>query len=191
MLSREELLAMARQSLSPRRVLHTLGVEREARTLALRWGASETDASRAALLHDMTKENESQLNLCGEYAIMPDKWSLANQKLLHAQTGAALAERLGENAAVVSAIRRHTTGKPDMSTLEKVIYLADFVEPSRKHPKWLAPLRRIVYRDLDAALLLGLEMSLTELLERGLEIHPDSWEARSHYLAALTGRYNP
>lgn len=182
MLSYDELYALIRRSLSPRRVLHVLGTEREAVTLATRWGVEVEDARRAAILHDITKENEDQLKLCEKYAIIADKWSLANPKLLHARTGAEEAKLLGENGNVVSAIRWHTTGRPDMTALEKVVYLADFVEPSRKKPGWLAELRRLVYEDLDKAMLKGIEMSIGELLDRGLEIHPVSLEARSWYM---------
>lgn len=182
MLSYDELYALVRKTLSPKRALHVLGVEREAVTLAMRWGVDVGDARRAALLHDITKEVDDQLKLCAEYGIMADKWSLANSKLFHAQTGAEKARSLGENENVALAIRWHTTGRPDMTALQKVIYLADFVEPSRKKPNWLAELRRLVYEDLDRAMLKGLEMSLEDLLDRGLEIHPNSWEARSWYL---------
>lgn len=183
MLSYDRLCALVRETLSPKRALHVFGVEQEAATLALRWGADVGLARRAALLHDITKETEDQLKLCREYAIMPDKWSLANPKLFHAQTGAAQAERLGEPEAVVRAIRRHTTGCPEMGLLDKILYLADYVEPSRKRPKWLAKLRGLVYADIDMAMLEGLTMSLEDLLSRGLEIHPDTWKARSYYLA--------
>ena len=181
MLSYDELYALVRKNLSPKRVLHVLGVEREALTLAARWGADMSDARRAALLHDITKENENQLKLCENYGIIPDIWTRANPKLYHAQTGAEKARSLGENENVVSAIRWHTTGSPNMTTLQKVVYLADYVEPSRKKFAGLEALRSLVFEDIDKAMLLGLEMSLVDLMKKRREIHRDSWEARDWY----------
>ena len=173
----DDLYAIVKKSLSSKRFLHTVGVEREAVTLALRWGIDPMAARRAAILHDVTKEVEDQLKLCEKYAIMPDGWAIANHKLFHAQTGAEEAKGLGESDEVVSAIRWHTTGRPNMTKLEKVLYLADFVEPFRKNPEWLSELRGLVYEDLDKAMLKGLEMSIVELLQRRQDIHPSSSEA--------------
>ena len=181
MLSYDELYALVRKKLSPKRVLHVLGVERDAFTLAVRWGADKAEARRAALLHDITKETGDQLKLCEKYGIIPDKWTRANPKLYNALTGAEEARNLGENDNVVSAIRWHTTGSPDMTALQKVIYLADYVEPSRKDIKGIETLRSLVFEDIDKAMLLGLEISLVELLNDGKEIHRDSWEARAWY----------
>ena len=100
-----------------------------------------------------------------------------NPKTLHALTGAAVAERIfGENEAVVSAIRHHTTGKAGMSLLEKIIYVADYMEPNRNFPG-VDQLRRLAFTDLDEALKLGLEMTLALLNKQGGEVSPESMEA--------------
>ena len=165
--------------LKSNRVAHVLGCRDTARELALRWGADPVDAARAGLLHDITKalDGPLQLTLCRAYGTMLDDFSRNNPKTLHAFTGSLVAERIfGENEAVVQAIRFHTTGKPAMNTLEKIIYVADYMEPNRKFDG-VEKLRELAFSDLDAALQLGLEMTLAMLHQQGREISPESQQA--------------
>ena len=165
--------------LKSNRVAHVLGCRDTARELALRWGADPVDAARAGLLHDITKalDGPLQLTLCRAYGTMLDDFSRNNPKTLHAFTGSLVAERIfGENEAVVQAIRFHTTGKPAMNTLEKIIYVADYMEPNRKFDG-VEKLRELAFSDLDAALQLGLEMTLSMLHQQGREISPESQQA--------------
>ena len=165
--------------LKPNRVSHVLGCKDTAVDLARHWGADETDAARAGLLHDITKAlpGALQLTLCREYGIILDDFSLRYPKTLHALTGSLVAKRIfGENEAVVNAIRHHTTGKADMNLLEKIIYVADYMEPCRDFPG-VEKLRQLAYSDLDAALKLGLEMTLDLLNKQGSEVSPASREA--------------
>ena len=165
--------------LKPDRVAHVLGCWQTAVELAHIWGADETDAARAALLHDITKalDGPLQLTLCNAYGIMLDNFSKQNPKTLHALTGSLVAERIfGENPAVVDAMCSHTTGKANMNTLEKIIYVADYMEPNRDFPG-VERLRELAYTDLDAALKLGLEMTLDMLRQQGREISAESLEA--------------
>jgi len=100
------------------------------------------------------------------------------EKLYHAVSGAALAKHIfGASDQIESAIRWHTTGKADMTTLEKIIYLADYIEPTRHFPG-VEDLRRRCYEDLDGGLLMGLEMTVDEMVERGSPIHRATLEAR-------------
>ena len=172
--------------LKPNRVAHVLGCRDTAVALARHWGADETDAARAGLLHDITKaiDGPLQLTLCGEYGTILDDFSKRYPKTLHALTGALVAERVfGEKEAVVNAIRHHTTGKADMELLEKIIYLADYIEPNRVLPG-IETLRHLAFTDLDAALKMGLQMTISYLNEQGSEVSPESREA----LAWLTGK---
>ena len=165
--------------LKPDRVNHVLGCRDTAVALAKRWGADETDAARAGLLHDITKalDGERQLTLVGEYGIILDAFYRKNSKILHALTGSLVAKHLfGENEAVVQAIRHHTTGKADMNLLEKIIYVADYMEPNRNFPG-VEKLRELAFLDLDGALKLGLTMTLDLLKQQGSEISPESREA--------------
>ena len=165
--------------LKPSRVKHVLGCRDTAVELAKRWGADVTDAARAGLLHDVTKalDGPLQLTLCEAYGIVLDDFSRQNTKTLHALTGSLVAERIfGENQAVVDAIASHTTGKADMNILEKIIYVADYMEPNRDFPG-VEELRQLAFTDIDGALKMGLEMTLEVLRKEGREISPGSREA--------------
>ena len=178
----DELEQVVVNLLNPNRVKHVLGCRDTAADLARVWGADVTDAARAGLLHDITKalDGPLQLTLCAEYGKVLDEFSENNPKTLHALTGSLVAERIfGENEAVVSAIESHTTGKAAMNTLEKIIYVADYMEPNRNFPG-VEELRRLAYTDLDGALKLGLEMTLSMLKEQKRQISPASSEALAY-----------
>ncbi len=165
--------------LNKRRISHVLGCRDTAVELAKIWGADVTDAARAGLLHDVTKalDGPLQLTICAEYGTILDDFSTENPKTLHALTGSLVARDVfGENEAVVSAIRSHTTGKGGMNTLEKIIYVADYMEPNRDFPG-VEKLRRLACTDLDAALKLGFEMTLEHLKEQGAEVSPATRDA--------------
>ena len=101
--------------------------------------------------------------MCGRYGIILDAAERESPKILHARTGAAFARELfGIPDDIYGAIRWHTTGKPDMSLLEKIIYLADFTEPTRDF-EGVERLRARCFEDIDAAMALGLEMSLEDI----------------------------
>ena len=165
--------------LKPSRVKHVLGCRDTAVELAKRWGADVTDAARAGILHDVTKaiDGPLQLTLCAAYGKLLDDFSKRYPKTLHALTGSMVAKRIfGENEAVVSAIEFHTTGRADMTLLEKIIYVADYMEPNRDFPG-VERLRELAFTDLDAALKLGLEMTLEHLGEQGVAVSPASRDA--------------
>ncbi len=177
-LSMEELESVVIGLLKPNRVAHVLGCRDTAVSMAKRWGADETDAARAGLLHDITKalDGPLQLTLCREYGKILDAFSEKNPKIIHALTGSLVAQRIfGENENVVQAIRWHTTGKPGMSLLDKIIYVADYIEPTRDFPN-VDTLRELAYSDLNAAVRLGLEMAIDLLRKQGREVCPQSLE---------------
>lgn len=179
-LATEELRCAALSYLKPRRMPHVLGTEETAVALAQRYGADGEEARIAALLHDCTKKLsiEEQLALCEKYGLPLDEMQRGALKLQHAITGAAVARDVfGVSDAVYDAIRWHTTGKPDMTTLEKVIYLADYIEPTRDFPG-VDDLRKVVWEDLDRGLLLGLEMTIEEMAHWGNPVHEDTLRAR-------------
>ncbi len=172
---REQAYAM----LDERRIAHVAGCESEAIELARRWGEDPELAAEAGILHDITKRlsYEEQLNLLKKYDILTDTAELAIPKLLHARTGAAVAgDRFGASDEVCSAIRWHTTGRPDMTVLEKILYLADYIEPTRDFPG-VEALRSLAYEDLDRAMLLGLQMSVEEIRRGGTEPYHDTLDA--------------
>ena len=175
----EELEKVVVSLLNPNRVALVLGCWDTAVDLAKHWGADETDAARAGILHDITKalDGPLQLTLCEGYGKMLGEFSRKYPKTLHALTGSLVAQRIfGENENVVSAICHHTTGRADMTLLEKIIYVADYMEPCRNFPG-VENLRRLAYLDIDSALKLGLEMTLEHLARQGNEVSPETREA--------------
>ena len=179
-----ELRPIALSYLKNKRIPHVLGTEQEAIRLAERYGADVEKARVAALLHDCTKKlnMEEQLELCGRYGIQLDELEQKALKLLHAKTGAAIARDVfGVEDAVYDAILYHTTGKPDMTRLEKIIYLADYIEPTRDFPG-VDELRKTVYEDMDKGLLMGLTMTIQEMEEMGNPVHHLTRDARDYLL---------
>lgn len=165
--------------LKENRVAHVLGCRDAAVELARQYGENEVDAARAGLLHDITKalDGPLQLTLCSEYDILLSKFSQENPKTLHALTGSLVAEQVfGEDQAVVTAIRYHTTGRPAMSRLEKILYLADYIEVNRNFPG-VDRLRAAAHRSLDEGMLMGLEMTLSQLREQKRQISQNSIDA--------------
>ncbi len=167
-----------------KRMLHILAVEQEADVMAQRWGADRAAARRAALLHDATKELPlaEQLKLCEKYDIVTSPLQRSSTKLLHAMTGASLARIVyGEAEAIVSAVRWHTTARADMALLEKIVYLADFVDVTRRFDE-VGALRARCYENLDSALLFGIDLSIRFLLDEGQPVCPDALNARNYLL---------
>ncbi len=178
----DELRPIAMSFLKPKRMPHVLGTEQEAVRLARQYGADVTKAQIAALLHDCTKKlnRDEQLALCAHYGIVPDPLERQTLKLLHAKTGAAVARDLfGVDDDIYNAIYWHTTGKADMTVLEKVIYMADYVEPNRVFDG-VDDLRDAVHTDLDMGLLMGLQDSIEEMTERGNPVHYRTVEAKEY-----------
>ncbi len=176
----KELRAVSLSYLKAKRVAHVLGTEETAVRLAEKYGADMEKARIAALLHDCTKRLSmpEQLALCEKYAIELDELEQRALKLLHAKTGAEIARDVfGVDDEIYNAILWHTTGRADMSLLEKIIYLADYIEPNRDFPG-LAELREAVWEDIDKGLLLGLSMTVEEMKEMGNPIHKNTLEAK-------------
>lgn len=157
------LLRCLASTLRPKRYLHTLGVAHIATSMAFcHCPDPDRDGRRAelaGLLHDCAKyyTGEEMLALCDEYGIELTDTERRNTALIHGKLGAYLAaERYGiGDEEICSAISFHTTGKPDMTTLEKILYIADYIEPGRRmdcHPYPLDEIRRESFRDLDCAL---------------------------------------
>ena len=175
-----QLRPVALSYLKHKRIPHVLGTEQEAIRLAERYGADVEKARAAALLHDCTKKLDmpAQLALCEQYGIELDELEQKALKLLHSKTGAAIARDVfGVDDDIYSAIWYHTTGHAHMTKLEKIIYLADYIEPSRDFPG-VDTLRKVCYEDLDKGLLLGLEMTIEEMTAMGNPVHRATVEAR-------------
>ena len=175
-----ELRACSYYMMKQKRVPHVMGVEEEAVKLARYWGADETLARRAGILHDCTKywTLEENKALCAKYGVELDELENKAVKLLHSKTGACMAKYVfGVPEEVYQAIFWHTTAKADMTLLDKILYMADYIEPNRDFDG-VERLRALSYQDLDKALLLGVESTIQEMEERGLPIHSNTLQAR-------------
>lgn len=160
-----------------RRFEHTLGVEYTAAALAMVHGEDITDARTAGLLHDCAKclSDEKRLKICEKQEIPISDVERRNPFLLHAKVGAYLAESkygVGNRPEILDAIRYHTTGREDMSLLEKIIFVADYIEPNRHHAPHLQQIRQLAFEHLDGAVLQILSDTLAHLQESGGEIDP-------------------
>jgi len=171
--------------LSPMRLQHSLAVSQTAVILAKRYGADENKAQLAGLLHDYARElsTKSLLNNCATFGIVISTADKQAPVILHAPVGAKLVERelAIDDQEICQAIALHTTGGGHMSVLDKIIYLADCIEPNR-HYRGVEKLRVVADVDLDAALLSAFDSSLLYLIGKKALIHPDTIVARNDLL---------
>lgn len=168
-----------------RRFEHTLGVEYTAAALAMRFGGDIEAARVAGLLHDCAKclSDEKKLSICRKNHLSVTEVEKKNPFLLHAKVGACLArKKYGvENPDILNAIRNHTTGRKGMSLLEKIIFVADYIEPGRKHAPRLAEIRRLAFTDLDQVLVEILRDTLRYLESSDGDIDPMTEETWRYY----------
>ena len=169
----------AHLQLNPLRIPHVDACEAEVQLLAKHWGVDADDAREAAILHDITKKLDFSQNMCiiAEHGKDFNNIKKHEEKLLHSITGALLAKsEYGVSDNVASAIKWHTTGKSQMSMLEKIVYIADYIEATRDFPG-VDNLRRLAYEDIDKAMVTGLEMTVSDLTARGIVPNASTFEA--------------
>lgn len=174
-----------KQALDESRFEHTLGVMYTAGCMAMAHGYDINKAMLAGLLHDCAKcmTHEERLLLCEKHKVEVTPSELENKALLHAKAGAILAkiEYHITDVDILHAIAVHTTGEPDMNTLDKIIYIADYIEPERDKAPNLELVRSLAYRDLDACMAQILYDTLNYLNSRGGHIDPTTAEANEFY----------
>lgn len=202
----EEALARLRadleENMSPKRLRHTLEVEKMVIRLGELYAPDQLPTLRAAaLLHDITKEysNDRQLMICAQKGLTVSRSDLYAPKTFHARTAAArIGELYGELAedAVISCVRWHTTGRAGMTLCEQLVYLADYIDLSRTfedcvrlrdfffsaNPEQMSPEERM--RHLRDTLILSFDMTVTALLAEGVPISPDTIDARNELVCA-------
>lgn len=168
--------------LTPKRFKHTLNVVEAAEQLARTYGCDGEQAKLAALLHDCAKylSDEEQLGYAQKHQLKIDRVSQNDPQLLHGPVGAVLAgERYGvTDTAIQKAIDCHTTGCKHMSTLDKIIYLADYIEKDRSFPG-VETIRQLAEIDLDEAMIMALTNSICHVAHTGALIHKRTIEARN------------
>ena len=182
-LNLEDLRCVSYSMVYAKRLAHIKGCEEEAARLANRWGADEERMRRAAILHDCTKylSLQEHLDICDRYGVELCPLERATDKLLHAKSGAALAKHVfGVDDGVYEAILYHTTARAGMSLEEKILYVADYMEPCRDFPE-VGELRRLAYTDLEAAVGMGASLAMQEMVQRDKELHHDTQGAYECY----------
>lgn len=173
------------KSLDDKRFEHTLGVAYTAAALAMRYDADIIKAQTAGMLHDCAKclSNEKRLSICEKHNISVNDIERNNPFLLHAKVGSYIAmQRYNiRDTDTINAILNHTTGRPDMSLLEKIVYVSDYIEPGRKQAPNLSEIRRLAFVDLDEALLRILGDTLIYLNTIDGEIDPMTQKTYEFY----------
>ncbi len=167
------------------RYFHTQGVRFTAASLAMAHGIDYRKAELAGLLHDSAKciPDTKKLRLCEKNGIAMSDVERENPFLLHAKLGAYIAEEKYDvhDPEILDSIRSHTTGKPAMTPLEQIIFIADYIEPRRNKSPNLAAIRRMAFRDLDETCYMILKDMLLFLQSRSSKIDPTTMEAFNFY----------
>ncbi len=184
MLDDSIIISYLKENIDEKRLAHSLGTAKEAVKLANKYRADAKKAHIAGLLHDVAK-GKSQ---CGfkkyadQYGIDIDDIEAKNTELIHGKLGAAMVkEQLNiDDEDILCAIRWHTTGRAGMSLLEKIIYIADLIEPGR-HFEGIEGIRVVAYQDIDKAMLLALEQVMCFVRSKGFALHPNSLEAYNYF----------
>lgn len=184
----EQILSLQKKmskELDKERYNHTLGVMYTSASLAMCHGANLQKAMIAGLLHDCAKgiPNSEKVKLCEKYGIHITEVERANPGLLHAKLGAYLAKKKYgiKDADILNSISSHTTGRPGMSLLEKIIYIADYMEPGRNYLPNFPLVRKLAYKNLEDCLFKILEDSLKYLHSKDKAIDPMTEKTYNYY----------
>lgn len=176
----ESYYLLAENTLSQYRLHHSKMVAKAARELALKFGEDPLKAEVCGILHDITKEMpiNNQLQLLKDNGIMLDDVTSNNEQILHAVSGAAYVRFvLGiTDEDIISAIRFHTTAKANMSLLQKIVFIADFISEDRTYPD-IDVMRHEAEKSLEAGMKYALSYVIKSLVERGKCVHPDAIDA--------------
>ena len=175
-----------KKELEEKRFEHTLGVAYTASCLAMRYDYDITKAYIAGLLHDCAKcmSHNERINYCKKNNLEVTEIEKTNPSLLHAKVGADLSKRKYgiEDEEICSAVRYHTTGRPNMTLLEKIIFIADYMEPHREEAEDLPIVRKQVFVNIDQALCTILKDTLVYLETSGKEIDSMTEKTYEYYI---------
>ena len=193
-MDRVDMIRKLKPKLNEKRYVHSVGVEYTAATLAFVYGADIQKARIAGLLHDCAKciPTEEKLKKAKKYGLPINKSEKANPDLLHGKLGAYIAkEKFGiKDPDILSAITYHTTGHPGMSLLDKIIFVADYIEPNRKMIRDLTEIRREAYEDIDKCIIHILENTLEYLIYKDTIIDELTKETYDYYVAQNKNKKN-
>lgn len=189
-----EIEKKLRKELDAGRYHHTLGVMFTAASMAMVWDVSLEKAQIAGLLHDCAKciPNEKKISMCRKHHVPVTEFELAHPLLIHAKLGAYLAEnRYGiGDPEILGAITWHTTGKPEMTKLEMILYIADYIEPQRDKAPRLKEMRRLAFTDLEECMYQILSDSMNYLSENPQQLDRKTEEAYEYYKKLHDSRNN-
>jgi predicted HD superfamily hydrolase involved in NAD metabolism len=181
---KKELKRYLKKCVGHQREKHSKNTAKEAVKLAKKYGADQEKAYVAGLLHDVAKGQcrFGLRKLAKEYELTIDEFEMRNPELTHGKLGAIMVSKhLGiKDKDILSAIRWHTTGHADMTLIEKVVYIADIIEPGRKF-EGVQSIRLLAYKDLDKAMILALEYVMKFVHSKGFALHPKSIEAYQYF----------
>lgn len=174
-----------KHKLNPLRYEHSLSVSFTCMALAMRYEYDLKKAELAGLLHDCAKRysDEELISKCEKQGIALTESERLAPAVIHAKYGAWMAEHKYKitDEEILSAIRWHTTGKPKMSVLDKILYVADYIEPRRDKAPDLERMRSLAFQDLDAAIYEMLTASLAYLQRQGGTIDSMTQETIDYY----------
>ncbi|TLS39334.1 bis(5'-nucleosyl)-tetraphosphatase (symmetrical) YqeK [Pseudalkalibacillus caeni] len=186
-MNREEALKIVKPHLTDHRYEHTIGVTDTAVKLAEKYGADTYKAEIAGVFHDYAKfrQKEEMKTIIVERG-MPESLLTHSSELWHAPVGAHLVEKeVGiEDLEILEAIRNHTTGKPGMPLLDKVIFLADYIEPGRQFPG-VEEVRELANENLDRAVLKAIQNTIIFLMKQKQLIYPQTVDTYNDLLASI------
>lgn len=185
----EQMDLLLKQSLKPGRYIHSVSTMKEAVTLAENYGEDSYKAAVAGLLHDCAKDlkDDETLEYCRVNSIELSEVEKKQVYLLHSEVGAIIArEKYGvEDESILNAIKHHSTGCSNMSMLDKIIFLADYIESGRTHSE-VQVTRDLAYRDLDMALISAFDSTIKYIIQQQDLIHPNTIEARNNILLLIS-----
>ncbi len=181
----DECRKMLKDSISNRRYLHSIGVSNTSACLAMKYGCDLYSALIAGLLHDCAKglKENDLIKKCEEAGIKITDVEYANPELLHAKAGSVVAkEKYGiSDNGILGAIRCHTTGRPEMTLLEKIVFVADYIEPNRTNLPMLEDVRKLAFDDIDRSVCLLCRLTLDHLKDNAKSIDPQTMKTYEYY----------
>lgn len=180
MSTNEEIMAVLKERLTERRYIHSLNVADSAKKLASIYGADEEKAYTAGLVHDSCKDMPAglQLSYLFENKVEMTDLEINTAKLYHAMSGKVFAQReFGiDDEDILNAVRYHTTGRKNMSLLEKIVFIADFISDERDY-NGVEIMREKAVSSLDEAIVEGLSFTIKDLIDAERLVHPDTLDA--------------
>lgn len=185
MVTLKSVLTKLKSRLSETRFKHSVGVMTTAAKLAKHYGADVEKAKLAGLIHDCAKEihPSKQLKQAENFGILLDEIERHETVLIHGPLGAFIAKKdfKIKDKEILRAVKIHTTGDKNMTLLDKIIFIADYIEPNRKFPG-VDVLRKKVNEDLDLAIVTAIDSTISHVLDKGSLLHPKTVSARNFIL---------